>query len=77
MYAAIWTRPDIVFALNRLSQSLSNPAKYHATMLKGLLKYLSSIIDFGIAYRLDESSESVTLKGYSDSDCVADRVEKR
>ena len=76
MYAAIWTRPDIAFAVYRLSQSLSNPAKHHATMLKGLLKYLRSIIDFGIAYRPDESSESATLKGSSDSDCVADRVEK-
>ena len=77
MYAAIRTRHDIAFALNRLSQSLSDPAKHHATTLKGLLKYLRSTIDLGIAYWPDESSGSATLIGYSDSDYAADRVERK
>jgi len=37
MYAAIHTRLDIVFALNQLSQYLSNFAKHHEHVLKKLI----------------------------------------
>ena len=37
MYAVIHTRPDISFALGRLSQYLSDPAEHHGQALKGLL----------------------------------------
>ncbi len=37
MYAAIYTCFDIAFALNRLSQYLSNSAKHHEHTLKKLM----------------------------------------
>jgi len=37
MYAAIHTRLDIAFALNRLSQYLSNSAEHHEHALKKLM----------------------------------------
>ncbi len=45
MYAAIHTRLDIVFALNQLSQYLSNFAKHHEHVLKKLIWYVRFIID--------------------------------
>jgi len=37
MYAAIHTRLDIIFALNRLSQYLSDSAEHHEHVLKKLM----------------------------------------
>jgi len=41
MYAAIHTRFNIAFALNQLSQYLSNFAEYHEHALKKLMQYVS------------------------------------
>jgi hypothetical protein len=74
MYAAIHTRPDIAFAVGRLSQYLSDPAKHHGQALKTLLRYLRSTIDKGIVYG---SSGSHKLIGYSDSDYAADKLDRK
>jgi len=74
MYAAIHTRPDIAFAVGRLSQYLSDPAKHHGQALKSLLKYLRSTIDKGIVYG---SSGSSNLVGYSDSDYATDKLDRK
>lgn len=82
IYAAIHTRPDIAFAIGRLSQYLSDPAKHHGQALKTLLRYIRSTINLGIVYgrRLD-NSESLDidhkLKAYSDSDYAADRENRK
>ncbi len=72
MYAAIHTRLDIIFALNRLSQYLSNSAKHHEHILKKLMWYVRFIIDLDIMY---EVSESMKLVEYSDSDYISDRLD--
>jgi len=74
MYAAIHTRPDIAFAVGRLSQYLADPAKHHGQALKTLLKYLRSTVNKGLMYR---SNGSPHLIGYSDSDYAADRVNRK
>jgi len=71
MYAAIHTRFDITFALNRLSQYLSNFAEHHEHALKKLMQYVCFIIDLDITY---EVSESIKLIEYSDSDYISDRL---
>ncbi len=74
MYAAIHTRPDIAFALNRLSQYLSDPAEHHGHALKKLLRYIRSTIDLGITYG---TSGSMELVGYSDSDYASERLDRK
>ena len=37
MFAMILTRPDIAFALGKLSQYMSDPAEHHGHALKNLL----------------------------------------
>lgn len=74
MYGAIHTRPDIAFALGRLSQYLNDPAEHHGQALKRLLRYVRSTIDKGIEYR---ASESPIIVGYSDSDYAADRLDRK
>ncbi len=72
MYAAIHTRLNIIFALNQLSQYLSNFAKHYEHVLKKLMWYVHFIIDLDIMY---EVSESMKLVEYSDSDYVSDRLD--
>jgi len=74
MYAAIHTRLDIIFALNQLSQYLSDSAEHHEHVLKKLMQYVRFIIDLDIMY---EVSESMKLVEYSDSDYVSDRLDHK
>lgn len=73
LYLSILTRPDISFALGRLSQYLSDPAEFHMSALKRVLKYLRSTIDHGITFG-GENAEG--LVGYSDSDFASDRTDR-
>ncbi len=72
MYAAIHTRFNIIFALNWLSQYLSDSAKHHEHILKKLMQYVCFIIDLDIMYKV---SESMKLVKYFDSDYVSDRLD--
>ncbi len=71
MYVAIYTHLNITFALNQLSQYLSNSAKHHEHALKKLMQYIHFIIDLNITYKV---SESMKLVKYSDSNYVLDRL---
>ena len=73
MYAAIHTRPDIAFAVGRLSQFLSDPAKHHGEGLKHLLRYTRSTIDLGLMLG---GSGSPKIIGYSDSDYASDKSDR-
>lgn len=74
MYLAILTRPDISFALGRLSQYLADPADFHMQALKGLMRYLRSTVNLGLEFSVSGSS---TLIGYSDSDYAMDKETRR
>ena len=73
LYLAILTRPDISFALGRLSQYLSDPAEFHMVALKHILKYLRSTVDQAITFG---GKNPEGLVGYSDSDFAADRTDR-
>ncbi len=74
MYTAIHICSDISFALKWLSQYFSDSAEHHGQVLKELLQYVCSIIDFNITYK---SSESQNLIKYSDSDYTSDKQNQR
>lgn len=67
-YLATMTRPDIVFAVNRLSSSNSGWSTWHFELCKGILRYISATRNFGL--RLGGSASG--LKAYVDSDFNAD-----
>ena len=52
MYAIIFIRLDIAFILGKLSQFISDLAKYYGYVLKLLFRYLKLIIKTRIRYRL-------------------------
>ena len=73
MYLGILTRPDIIFALGRLSQYLTDPTTFHANALKKVSRYIRSSQDRGILFR---SQGNQQLEGYSDSDYAMDKADR-
>jgi Reverse transcriptase (RNA-dependent DNA polymerase) len=65
MYAMLGSRPDICFAVNRLSQFGSNPTEEHLLAAQHVLRYLSTMRGHSVTYGKNDSTEIVS---YSDSD---------
>ena len=67
------TRPDISFAVSKLSQFASKPRDVHLTALHKVLRYLKGSIGQGLLYGTDNN---FSLRAFSDSDwgaCTDDR----
>lgn len=73
MYLAIISRPDIAYAVNTLSQFMSNFNRSHWSAGKRILRYLVGCPDVGIVYDGSRSS----LVGYCDSDFAGDIDSRR
>lgn len=63
------TRPDISYAVNRLSQFMHKPTSDHWQALKRVLRYLSGTLTHGIFLRRDNSTN---LHAFSDADWAGD-----
>ncbi|KAK1626703.1 hypothetical protein QYE76_001018 [Lolium multiflorum] len=63
MYLASATRPDISFAVSKLSRFMSNPGTDHWHALDRVMRYLCGTMSYGIHY----SGHPAVLEGYSDS----------
>ena len=64
MYAAVGTRPDIAYAVNRLASFTANPTMCHWTAAKRILRYLKGTKTLGITYT---NSQNTNFIGYSDA----------
>nr|AAX96807.1 retrotransposon protein, putative, Ty1-copia sub-class [Oryza sativa Japonica Group]ABA92798.1 retrotransposon protein, putative, Ty1-copia subclass [Oryza sativa Japonica Group] len=68
MYLASATRPDISFAVSKLSRFTSNPGDDHWRALERVMRYLKGTMELGLHY----SGYPVILEGYSDSNWISD-----
>ena len=66
MYAMTSTRPDIAFAVGKLSRYTSRPSSSHWKALRRVLRYLKGTMTYGIAYVGTPS----TLEGYTDASWI-------
>ncbi|XP_074297424.1 secreted RxLR effector protein 161-like [Silene latifolia] len=66
MYAMTSTRPDIAFAVGKLSRYTSNPSFEHWVAVKRVLRYLKQTMDYGLNYVGFPS----VLEGYSDASWI-------
>ncbi|KAK9723814.1 hypothetical protein RND81_05G027400 [Saponaria officinalis] len=66
MYAMTSTRPDIAFAVGKLSRYTSNPSLEHWVAVKRVLRYLKQTMDYGLNYVGFPS----VLEGYSDASWI-------
>lgn len=67
LYAAIITRPDILFSVCCLSQFLSDPSESHMRMVKNIFRYLAHTIHYKLTYHQQKDKPQSTLGVYSDS----------
>lgn len=64
-----FTRPDIAYAVNRLSQFMHRPTDIHWQAAKRILRYLAGTTSHGILLRKDSP---LSLHAYSDADWAGD-----
>jgi hypothetical protein len=68
MYLASTSRPDILFAMRKLSQFTSNLEDDHWRALERVMHYLTGTMDYGIHY----SGYPTVLEGYSNTNWISD-----
>nr|GEV14712.1 zinc finger, CCHC-type [Tanacetum cinerariifolium] len=66
MYVMISTRPDIAYAVGRLSRFTSNPSRQYWKAITRVFKYLRGTKDYGVSYVGYPS----VLEGYSDASWI-------
>ncbi|GJW25182.1 zinc finger, CCHC-type containing protein [Tanacetum coccineum] len=67
MYAMTCTRPDIAFAMGKLSKYTSNPGTQHWQAIQRVLKYLKKTMD----YRWIYTGYPLVLEGYTDASWIS------
>jgi hypothetical protein len=68
------TRPDICYAVNVLSQFMSQPRQTHWKAAKNALRYLRGTVGYGLRYA---SSVDLSLQGYPDADWAGSAVDRK
>ncbi|KAK7579919.1 hypothetical protein V9T40_000548 [Parthenolecanium corni] len=72
MFLAVISRPDISYAVSRVSQYLENPKTIHWNAVKKILKYLQGTVEYGLFYQPEGN-----LEGYSDADFAGDTQDRK
>ena len=71
MHLMNFSRPDIAYAVCRLSRHTHNPNNDHWSALARLMKYLRGTMNYGILY----SGFPAVLEGYNDANWISDSYE--
>ena len=66
--------PDICFAVNTLSQFLTDPRHVHLIAAKHILRYQKGTVDYGLKYY---ANQKINLEGYVDSDWEGNAIDKK
>nr|GEU28811.1 photosystem I assembly factor PSA3, chloroplastic [Tanacetum cinerariifolium] len=69
MYAMTCTRPDIAYAVGRLSRHTSSSCKEHWDAINRVFKYLKKTMDYCLEYSGDPS----VLEGYTDASWITNQ----
>ncbi|GKD57279.1 hypothetical protein Tco_1290666 [Tanacetum coccineum] len=69
MYAMTCTRPDIAYAVGRLSRHTNSLGKEHLDAVNRVFKYLKKTMDYGLEYSKDPS----VLECYTDASWINDQ----
>lgn len=72
MYLMIGTRPDICFAVGKLSQFLESPTVVHWKAAKRVLRYINGTKTHGLVFGSKEVVGNNQLIAYGDADFAAD-----
>ena len=75
MYTTIITRPDIAYAVNKVSLFQERPRQSHWTTVKRIMRYLKRTKNFGLYYR--SLPTPPRLLGYTDADYGGDLDDRK
>ena len=73
MYAMLYTRPDIYYAVGLVSRYQSNLDPYHWKVVKRILRYLRGTMDLALCYHRAD----LRLRGYIDANWANDKDERK
>ncbi|XP_073152153.1 secreted RxLR effector protein 161-like [Henckelia pumila] len=73
MYLMSCTRPDIPYAISKLSRFTSNPGTEHWKEILRLLRYLRYARDYGLHY----TKYSAVIEGYNDANWISDMKDSK
>ena len=69
-----YTRPDICFVVNTLSQYMVNPKHIHLVGAKHVMGYIKGTLNYGLRYA---SNGEVRLHGFTDSDWAGSAKDRK
>ena len=72
-HLAVYSRPDIAFAVSTLSQFNSDPTTMHLQAARHVLRYLLNTANYSITY----GSWDLTIHGYADANWGGDRNDRK
>ena len=67
-------RPDICFAMNTLSQFLTDPRHVHLITTKHILRYLKGTVEYGFKY---DTNQKINLEDYVDLDWAVRFIDRK
>ena len=76
MYAAVGTRPDLTFAVQKLAQFSHKPSNEHWKAIKHVLRYVKGTLDLGITYS-GAKNANIVAEGFSDADWASNRTDRK
>ena len=76
-HLAVFTRPDIAFAVSKLSKFNANPTSTHFKAALHVLRYLKSTRNYCIVYRRSSTVPITDIIGYSDADFASDEDDRK
>jgi hypothetical protein len=71
MHLMIYTRPNLAYAISKLSQYNSDPSAEHLAVAKHVLRYIRGTLDHGIKYSNDPNADLWPIS-YSDASFQSD-----
>jgi hypothetical protein len=77
LYAAISTRPDVAFAVNRLAQHMLEPTVADGKSCDRVFRYLAGTKSLGLLFGRGSSSLGTTVTAYADADWGSDHVDRK
>uniref|UniRef100_A0A803Q711 Polyprotein n=1 Tax=Cannabis sativa TaxID=3483 RepID=A0A803Q711_CANSA len=74
LHYAVITRPEIAYAVNKVSQYMHNPLDSHFKVVKKILRYLKGTLDYGL---LLKPCLALNIIGFCDADWASDPDDRR
>ena len=73
MYIINCNRPNIAYAVSKLSRYISNPGEDHWKVIVRVLRYLKYTLNYGLNY----TRYLAVLEGYSDANWISDTKDSK